>query len=69
MSYLNRSKHLVFIRLNTGETIHLAPNEVSRALQVYEVDRSPHLAKLLSAGIIAVAAERSGATGAPAPHE
>jgi hypothetical protein len=52
MQYVNRAKHLVFLPLNTGDTIHLAPGEVSRNLEAYEADRNARIERLVSLGVI-----------------
>ena len=52
MQFLNRARHLVFLRLNTGETVHLAPAEVSRPLESFEADRNPQLERLVRIGVI-----------------
>jgi hypothetical protein len=56
MQYVNRAKHLVFLPLNTGDTIHLAPGETSRALESYETDRNARLDRLVRLGVIAAVA-------------
>ena len=52
MQYFNRAKHIVFLPLNTGETIHLAAGEASRKLEAFEVDRSTRLDRLVQMGVI-----------------
>lgn len=48
----NRSRHLVTVELNTRETVHLAPNEVSRALEEYELLGNRQLEKLIDGGYV-----------------
>jgi len=57
MRYVNRAKQLVFLPLNTGETVHLAPGEVSRPLEPFETDRNEKLDRLVDMGIVAVVGE------------
>jgi len=45
--YINRAKHLVILELNSGETIHLSPNDVSRAVEAYETTNNRKIEKLL----------------------
>jgi hypothetical protein len=59
MQYVNRAKHIVFLPLNTGETVHLAAREVSRDLGAPEVDRNARLDRLVKLGVIEVVAESS----------
>jgi len=51
---LNRSRSLITVPLNSGETLHLAPNESSRAIEDVEVDRNSWVAELLHRQWIAV---------------
>ena len=55
MSYVNRAQHLVIVPLNTGETVHLAPSEVSRPLEDYEIRDNPGIDKLLARGFVRAA--------------
>ncbi len=48
----NRSRHLVTVELNTRDTIHLAPNEVSRAFEEYELAGNRQVQKLVDGGYI-----------------
>lgn len=57
MQYVNRAKHLVFLPLNTGDTIHLAPGEVSRTLEAHESDRNARLERLVNLGVIRAVSE------------
>jgi len=57
MQYVNRAKHLVFLPLNTGDTIHLAPGEVSRNLEAHEADRNARLERLVNLGVIRAVSE------------
>jgi hypothetical protein len=43
----NRTGHLVTVELNTRETIHLAPDEVSRPIEEYEAKDNRQLHKLI----------------------
>ena len=63
MRYINRAKQLVFLPLNTGETVHLAPGEVSRRLEPFETDRNEKLARLVDMGIVAEADDVPAAAG------
>jgi hypothetical protein len=62
MRYVSRAKHLVFLPLNTGDTVHLAPGEVSRQLEPYETDQNRRLERLVRLGVVAVAESASEAT-------
>ena len=53
MQFLNRARHLVFLRLNTGDTVHLAPGELSRQLESFETDRNAQLERLVRIGVVA----------------
>ncbi len=44
----NRTRHLVTVELNTRETIHLAPDEVSRGIEAYEAKDNLQLQKLVA---------------------
>jgi hypothetical protein len=57
MQYMNRAKHLVFLPLNTGDTVHLAPGEVSRRLEAHEIDRNTRLERLVALGLVQAVAE------------
>lgn len=57
MQYVNRAKHLVFLPLNTGDRLHLAPNEVSRQLEKFETDRNSRLDRLVELGVIEAIAD------------
>ena len=48
----NRSRNLVTVELNTRETVHLAPNEVSRGLEDYEWNGNRQLEKLIDGGYV-----------------
>lgn len=50
--FMNSSRHLVILRLNSGATVHLAPAEVSPSLEDYETANNRSLAKLRSLGEI-----------------
>ena len=43
----NRTRHLVTVELNTRETIHLAPDELSRPIEPYEAKDNPQLRTLI----------------------
>jgi hypothetical protein len=60
----NRSRHLVTVELNTRQTIHLAPQNVSRVLEDYESRDNPQIQKLLSRNEIETL-DAETATGAP----
>jgi len=69
MQYLNRAKHLVFLPLNTGETIHLTSREASRKLEAFEIDRNARIDRLIQLGIIeAVADSPSRSDKKPPPR-
>jgi len=57
MQYVNRARHLVFLPLNTGESVHLSPKEVSRNLEAFETDRNPRLDRLVEIGAIEIIEE------------
>lgn len=57
MQYVNCKNYLVFVPLNTGDTIHLAPGEVSRNLEAHETDRNARLERLVNLGVIRAASE------------
>ena len=46
----NRSRRLLTVELNTRESTHLAPDEVSRPLEDYEVKENRQLEKLVARG-------------------
>ena len=50
----NQSRHLVTIPLNSGETIHLGPKEISRPVQDIEVQGNHTLGKLIKERLVAV---------------
>ena len=43
---INRSRNLITVPLNSGEALHLAPGESSRALEDVEVDHNGWVAEL-----------------------
>lgn len=57
MQYVNCTKQLIFLPLNTGETIHLAPGERSRQLEAYEAERNARLERLVKLGVVRAVAE------------
>lgn len=68
MQYVNCTKQLVFLPLNSGETIHLAPGELSRQLEAYETDRNAKLERLVKLGVVrAVAESKPGQTSSKSP--
>jgi hypothetical protein len=58
---VNRSRSLVTVSLNSGESIHLAPDEASGPIDELEVDRNAWVEALLKRRWIAV--ERAGDKG------
>ena len=50
----NHTKRLVSVRLNSGETVHLAPRTSSKELPDVEVNGNPKVQKLLTQRIIAL---------------
>jgi hypothetical protein len=57
MKFVNRAKHLVFLPLKSGDTVHLAPGEVSASLESHEVELNPRLDRLVQLGVVAPVAE------------
>ncbi|MCY1019293.1 hypothetical protein [Pyxidicoccus sp. MSG2] len=51
---VNRSRGLVTVSLNSGESIHLAPDEASGPIDELEVDRNTWVEALLKRQWIAV---------------
>jgi hypothetical protein len=64
----NRSRHLVTVELNTRETVHLAPGEVSRPLEEYEARDNPQVLKLASRGEIEALEQEDTARPAASPR-
>lgn len=54
VKFQNRTKRLVSIRLNGGETVHLAPRTFSKEFPDVEVNGNPKVQKLLGQRIIAL---------------
>jgi hypothetical protein len=50
----NRSPYLMLVTLNSGRTLHLAPDEASSAIDDGEVNGNAKVDKLASAGQLAV---------------
>jgi hypothetical protein len=50
----NRSRGLVTVQLNTGDSVHLAPGEQSEPIPDYETDGNPWLAKLVDRQLASV---------------
>jgi hypothetical protein len=53
----NRSRQLLTIELNNRDTIHLAPNEASRALRDFEISENPQIQKLTARNLIEMQVE------------
>lgn len=51
---VNRSRNLVTVSLNSGESIHLAPDEVSQPIEALEIDNNPWVEELLKRRWLAV---------------
>jgi hypothetical protein len=51
---INRARSLITVPLNSGEALHLAPGETSRALEDVEVDHNAWVSELLHRRWIAV---------------
>jgi len=49
----NLSKRLVLLRLNSGETLHLAPRKTSSEIEEVEINNNPKFQKLEALQIIA----------------
>jgi hypothetical protein len=47
VQFVNRSKQLVILELKSGDTVHLAPNEVSGPIEDFEVKDNARINKLL----------------------
>jgi len=58
----NRSRRLLTVELNTRESTHLAPGEVSRPLEEYEVRENRQLEKLVARGEIEKLADDAPST-------
>jgi hypothetical protein len=50
----NRSAYLTIVTLNSGKTIHLAPSEVSGAIDDLEVNGNRKVEKLVTTGKLSV---------------
>ncbi|MBN1203485.1 MAG: hypothetical protein JXB05_00990 [Myxococcaceae bacterium] len=50
----NHSRSLLTVTLNSGESVHLAPDESSQPLAELEVDNNPWVKKLLDRHWLAV---------------
>ena len=48
----NKTKHLLTITLNSGDTVHLAPGERSRSLSEIETKKNTKIERLLKEGWI-----------------
>jgi len=48
----NHAKHLLIVELNSGETVHLAPDELSNSIEDVEIDGNEKVAKLLKMNLI-----------------
>jgi len=59
LQFANRGNELVFLVLNTGETIHLAPRDVSRDIEPFEIERNARLERLVALGAITPLPERA----------
>jgi hypothetical protein len=50
----NRSRTLVTLRLNSGDAVHLAPQETTHAIPDFELRENSHLAKLVDRRLVEV---------------
>jgi hypothetical protein len=50
----NRSRGLVTVELNAGESLHLAPGETSKPIEDYQTRDNPWIAKLVDRGVAVV---------------
>lgn len=50
----NRSPYLMIVTLNSGKTLHLAPNQISEAIDDLEVNGNPKVQKLTKSGQLSV---------------
>jgi hypothetical protein len=69
VTLMNRSRALVTLELNTGDWIHLAPGETSRALEDYEVRDNRYVRTLADRKMvrITIAAEAISPSAPPKP--
>jgi hypothetical protein len=68
MRITNKTKQLLLVPLNSGETIYLAPGEASSAVDEVETRDNEKIEKLLRGGLIeAVEAEAEAASEAASP--
>ena len=56
----NRSRSLVTVPLNTGDSLHLAPGEVSEPIEDFQVDDNRWVTALLERGTVALERPRAG---------
>jgi hypothetical protein len=47
MRYVNRARHRVILCLNSGQTLHLSPQEISDSLDPSETDHNKQIEKLV----------------------
>jgi hypothetical protein len=63
----NRAKHLLILQLNDGQSIYLAPNETSRAIDETQLNGNEQVSKLMQNNLITSNEEES--EGVTAPEE
>lgn len=56
---INRSRGLLIVELNSGDTLHLAPSETSPPLQDIEVTANRWVERLLDRDLIAMREEKA----------
>jgi hypothetical protein len=64
---INRSRGLLTVELNSGDTLHLAPSETSPPLQDIEVTANRWVERLLDRDLIAVQKEKAEPKGGARP--
>lgn len=61
--FVNRTRQLVILELNSGATVHLAPGETSSSLESYETDNNRKLEKLLRSSAVQAVVENGAGAG------
>ena len=68
----NKTRQLLTLTLNSGETVHLAPGEVSHPLSEIETSNNPKIQRLSNEGMVETATVSDKAPAqdgeAEAPH-
>jgi hypothetical protein len=62
VKFANRTRHLVVVPLNSGGTIHLAPDEISHPVEELEIQHNSAIEKLVRARLIVLS------SGGSDPH-